>query len=258
MKRIAVKIAYQGKEFCGSQIQPGVRTVVGSVLADLAKIMDRPRKWFDLKMAGRTDRGVNALGNVAVFNVSIEDPKRLLGALNNVSKDLFYRSFAFVDESFEPRHASSRTYRYFLPAEGHDIDRVNECARLFTGEHDFKRFCKNDERSTVLTITSTDVNIFGDLIAIEFKASHFLWNMIRRMAAAISSVGMGRSSIEDVRRALDGDDISFGLARPDGLFFVGADYDWLEFTDAEIPGKRTDDDTFRIAMENEFFRSIKQ
>ena len=257
MIRIAAKIAYQGNGFCGSQIQPGVRTVEESILTDLSKITDRPRRWFGLKMAGRTDRGVNALGNVAVFNSDIGDPKRMIDALNNVSNDIFYRGFASVDENFEPRHAVSRTYRYFLPAEGHDISKTKECARLFVGEHDFKRFCKNDERSTALMITSADVNVSGDLIAIDFKADHFLWNMIRRMAAAISAVGTGRSSVEYVKRALDGEDISFGLARPDALFFIGADYDGIEFTDAEIPRKRTDD-VFRIAMENEFFRYLKQ
>jgi len=257
MMRIAVKIAYQGKGFCGSQIQPGVRTVEESVLTDLSKIMDRPRRWFGLKMAGRTDRGVNALGNVAVFNSIIDDPKRLIDALNNVSKDVFYRGFASVDESFEPRHATSRTYRYILPSDGHDIVRVKECASMFVGEHDFKKFCKNDERSTVITITSADVSVSGDLITIDIKASHFLWNMIRRMAAAISAVGTGRSSAEDVRRALDGQDVSFGLARPDALFFIGADYDGIEFISAKIPGKRTDDDMFRIAMETEFFRFLK-
>jgi len=258
MIRVAAKIAYQGKGFCGSQIQPGVRTVEESVLADLVKITERPRGWFRLRMAGRTDRGVNALGNVAVFNSEIDDPERLINALNNVSNDIFYRGFASVGEDFEPRHASSRTYRYILPADGQDILKVKECARLFEGEHDFKRFCKNDERSTTLTIRSVDVVVSGDLIMINFKADHFLWNMIRRMVSAISSAGTGRSSADEVQRALDGEEISFGLARPDALFFIGAEYDGIDFTDAKMPGKRTDGDIFRIAMENEFFRLLKR
>ena len=256
--RIAAKIAYQGKGFCGSQIQPGVRTVEDAVLTDLARIMDRPREWFRLRMAGRTDRGVNALGNVAVFNSDVDDARRLINALNNVSQDIFYRQFAYVDDAFEPRHASMREYRYILPADGHDIRKVKECAALFVGEHDFRRFCKKDERSTVIRIVSAEADTCGDLITIDFRADHFLWNMIRRMAAAISSVGTGRSSVDDVRRALDGEDVSFGLARPDALFFIGADYDGVEFVDAVIPKRRIDGDLFRIAMEREFFERLKQ
>ena len=257
MMRIAVKIAYQGKGFCGSQMQPGVRTVEDTVLNDLAKIMDRERKWFGLKMAGRTDRGVNAVGNVAVFNTDL-DPKRTVNALNNISNDIFYRQYAVVGEDFEPRHASVREYRYILPTDGHDIAKVKECAELFVGERDLKRFCKNDERSTVLTIRSVSVSARDGLIMIDLRASHFLWNMIRRIAAAVSSVGTGKHSIGDVRRALDGENVSFGLARPDALFFIGADYEGIEFADAVIPEKRIGEDVFRMAMEQEFFAYMKQ
>ena len=125
MRRVAVRIAYLGGDFCGSQYQPGYRTVLGDVIIDLERISGgKTGDWFDLKAAGRTDRGVNALDNVIVFNTTFDDDGELLKALNSVSKGIFYRSVATVDENFNPRYANSRTYHYILPSDGLDIDLV--------------------------------------------------------------------------------------------------------------------------------------
>ncbi|MBQ6547840.1 MAG: hypothetical protein IJL79_02715 [Candidatus Methanomethylophilaceae archaeon] len=97
MRRVAVRIAYLGKDYSGSQIQPGLRTVMGDVTADLERIGGgRTGEWFDLKAAGRTDKGVNALDNVIVFNTVFDDDEDLLRALNSVSKGIFYRAIATV------------------------------------------------------------------------------------------------------------------------------------------------------------------
>ena len=123
MRRVAIKIAYMGAGFCGSQYQPGLRTVVGDVISDL--IMVHPKRdmeWFDIKPSSRTDAGVNALDNVIAINTDFDDNIVLLRALNSVSKSIFYRGITDVSVDFNPRFANSRVYRYVLPSDGLDID----------------------------------------------------------------------------------------------------------------------------------------
>jgi len=255
MKRIAVKIAYLGGEFAGSQIQPDLRTVEGEILSDLTAIKncDEP----DMKCASRTDRGVNALGNVVVFNTDFDD-HILLKALNAVSKGVYYRSIATVDEGFNPRHATERIYRYVLPADGMDVGKAKECASLFVGEHDFIRFCKADDKPTVMNMRSVTVTEGDDVLTIEFRSEYFLWNQIRRIATAIASVGRGDASLDDVRNALNGGTASFGPARPDALTLIDVIYDDIEFTTpaADVFSEKVKEEMFICSLRKEFFDSL--
>ena len=246
-RRVAVKIAYLGKNFFGSQRQPDKKTVIGEVASNLIQIGgDKTEEWFDIKPASRTDRDVNALGNVIVFNTTFNDDLDLLRALNAVSKGVYYRSIATVKEDFNPRFASERVYKYILPAKGIDESVARECAELFVGEHNFIKFCRPDERPTTLNINSVYIRKEKEIIVIEFRARYFLWNMIRKLCAAISSVGSGNSQISDVKRAINGEDISFGLTRPDALTLMDVTYDDVEFT---VPS----DNLFDKCIEEEMF-----
>jgi len=258
MIRAAVKIAYLGAHFSGSQIQPGCRTVEGDILSDLRALTKMRDEEIDLRLASRTDRGVNSLGNVAVFNSSIEDPDILLKALNAVSKDVFYRSIAFVDEEFNPRFANRRSYRYILRSDGMDVPAMRSCAELFAGEHDFIRFCKPDGKPTTIVLDSVDVRKEDGLVVLDFSARYFLWNMIRRMAAAIMSVGRGDSSVSDVKDALEGKEITFGLARPDALTLLDVRYDGIEFAvpSADMFDRRVEEEMFKDKLRNLFFTSL--
>jgi len=255
MRRVAVKIAYLGEDFVGSQIQPGFRTVEGEVLSNLAAIKncDDP----NVKCASRTDRGVNALGNVVVFNTDFDD-NVLLKALNAVSDGVFYRSVATVDQNFNPRHANERIYRYVLPMDGIDVGKAKECASLFIGEHDFIRFCKVDEKKTVMNMRSVAVIENDNVLTVEFRSEYFLWNQIRRIASAISSVGRGEMSLEDVVNALKGEPISIGPARPDALTLIDVVYDNIEFTaPAAVPFcDKIKEEMFVCSLRKEFFGSL--
>jgi len=255
MRRVAVKIAYLGDEFAGSQIQPGLRTAEGEVLSNLAEIKSGEP---DMKCAGRTDRGLNALGNVIVFNTDFNDNEVLLKALNAVSKGVFYRSVATVDDDFNPRHANERIYRYILPADGIDVNKAKECASLFAGEHDFIRFCKADDRSTVMNMRSVTVDERDDNLVLEFRSEYFLWNQIRRIASAISAVGRGDASLDDVRNALNGGAATFGPARPDALTLIDVIYDDIEFTApaANAFSGKVKEEAFVYSLRNEFFNSL--
>ena len=250
--RIAVKIAYQGRGMAGSQIQPGVRTVQGEIADDISKIDGTSD---GLRMAGRTDSGVRALGNVVVFNTAFDDPVKLLKALNAVSSEVYYRAYAVVDPGFNPRHASERIYRYILPADGLDVARMGECAELFVGEHDFRRFCRADERSTIVDMRSVTVTSDGPVITIEFRADHFLWNMIRRITAAIRSAGCGMP-LDRIGDALNGETVSFGLARPDALTLIDVVYDGIDFTPVTLDRKRLAEGVFTNRLDTAFLKSL--
>ncbi len=259
MRRAAVRIAYLGKDYSGSQIQPGFRTVMGDVIADLERISGgKEAEWFDLKAAGRTDKGVNALDNVIVFNTTFDDDEELLKALNSVSKGIFYRSAVTVDDDFNPRYANSRTYRYVLPAKGIDFELAKECSELFLGRHDFIRFCKVDDKPTEIDLESITMEKDGDRIILTFTSQFFLWNMIRKIVAAIDLVSKGERTIDDIKDALNGKEVNFGLARPDALTLTEVRYDRLKFNEPSrrYYTERLDDELFSDSIREDFLRSL--
>ena len=259
MRRVAVRIAYLGKDYCGSQVQPGFRTVMGDIISDLERISGgKTEEWFDLKAAGRTDKGVNALDNVIVFNTTFDDDESLLKALNSVSKGIFYRSATTVSDDFNPRYANSRTYRYVLPAEGIDYDKAEECSKLFLGKHDFIRFCKVDDKPTEIELTSISMKKEGDRIILTFTSQFFLWNMIRKIAAAIDLVGRGERSLEDVKEALEGKEVNFGIARADALTLTEVRYDYIEFNEPSRDHykERLKDERFTDSLRHDFLNSL--
>ena len=254
-----MRIAYLGEDFCGSQYQPGYRTVMGDIIIDLERISGgKTGDWFDLKAAGRTDRGVNAIDNVVVFNTAFDDDGELLKALNSVSKGIYYRSVATVDKDFNPRYANSRTYRYILPIEDMDLVLAEKCSRLFLGKHDFVRFCKADDKPTEIELTSITMERKGHDLVLTFTSQFFLWNMIRKIVAAICAVAKGERCLEDVERALEGKDINFGLARPDALTLTEVRYDGLVFNEPQerYYSERVDEELFRGRIKEDFFRSL--
>ena len=259
MRRVVVKIAYLGEGFSGSQIQPAGRTVESEVLEKLTLVMKLSPDELDLKFSSRTDKGVNALGNAISFNTLFTNNSTMLRALNAVGGDIFFRSACEVPPDFNVRYATSRVYRYILPAEGLDVNLALECADVFLGEHDFARFCKPDNKPTVADIQRIDVDVRGDIMILEFEARFFLWNMIRRIVAAIESVAKGIHDLEDVHRALDGlQEINFGVARADALTLIDVNYDWLRFEEADPSffEERKKEESFSQELRKNFFESI--
>ena len=185
------------------------------------------------------------------------------------SHGIFYTAYAEVDGDFNPRHASARSYRYVIPSEGLDIDLARECAKLFIGEHDFVRFCRPDGKPTVATVDSIDVSAEGETIVLTYRARFFLWNMVRRTAAAIISVASGRSSLDEVRSALEGEDevrsalegeaINFGVARADALTLTSVEYEGLDFTpsSSSVLSERVDECAFSADLRRGFYTALQ-
>ena len=259
MKRVAVKIAYMGEGFSGSQIQPDCRTVESVVLDKLVLVSKMSPEDIDLRFSSRTDKGVNALGNAIAFYTVFDDNRTMLKALNAVGKDVFFMSACDVDDDFNVRYASSRVYRYVLPKEGMELKLARECADIFLGEHDFARFCKPDNKPTVANIERIDIEENGDTVVLEFEARFFLWNMIRRISSAIQSVAKGIRTLDDVHRALDDlEEVQFGMSRPDALTLMDVKYDWLRFepADKNVFIERRDEGLFKTDLIRTFYESI--
>lgn len=260
MMRIAVRFAYLGDGFSGSQVQPDTRTVEGEMRRAIRQVCGMDDSEFDIRLASRTDKGVNALGNVAVFYTGFDDPGDLLRALNAVSDGVFYTSYAIVGEDFNPRYASSREYRYIMPSKGLDIGLVRECASLFVGEHDFARFCRPDGKPTVATVDSIEAEEDGDSVVLTYRARFFLWNMVRRTAAAIMSVASERSCLDDVRRALDGEEINFGIARADALTLTDVSYTDVTFVPCGSPvlSEKAGEGELSARLRLDFYRGLQR
>ncbi len=228
MVRVAVKFAYDGTRFMGSQRQPGERTAESELLRALFKIgaitsADENR----FRVASRTDRGVSALGNVFAVDTEFR-PQELLAALNASCDDVFCYALAEAPKNFSPRRAQGRWYRYHLPYRGQDLDMMIEGAKEFEGEHEFRLFCKPDGKVTLRTLGSVTVRREGELIVIDIRAREFLRNMVRRIVSALDQLGQGRVTLDEVRSALQGQGRSMGLAQAEGLILMDIDMelDW--------------------------------
>jgi len=228
MGRVAVKFAYDGTCFMGSQRQPGERTAESELLKALVKIgAITSAEDNRFRVASRTDRGVSALGNVFAVDTAFRH-QELLAALNASCEDVHCYALAEVPKNFSPRRAQGRWYRYHLPYHGQDVDLMAEGAREFEGEHEFRLFCKPDGKVTLRRLESVTVRRDGELIVIDIRAREFLRNMVRRIVSALDHLGQGRATMEEVSSALLGHGRSMGLAEAEGLVLMDIDLglDW--------------------------------
>ncbi len=244
MKRIKLIIAYDGTAYCGWQLQPGQPTVEGELNRALSQLL---REEIAVIGASRTDSGVHALGNVAVFDtLSTIPPNKICPALNQrLPEDIRIQSSMEVCGDFHPRRVISyKTYEYkilnrpiALPMErlytNHvyyslDIDLMQKAANYLLGEHDFKSFCsvKTQVLDTIRTIYKLDINKEKDIITISIRGSGFLYNMVRIIAGTLIEVGRGLYPPERILEILNGCDRSLAgpTALAKGLRLVGIEY----------------------------------
>ena len=226
MRRLAVKLAYDGTRFSGNQVQPEARTVHGEVARALGALgHDAPR----LAWAGRTDAGVSAAGNVVAFHTHME-PDALLPALTHGVQDAWAWAWAEVGEDFEPRHATMRHYRYHLRSVL-DADAMREQMRVFLGEHDFSSFARIEaDVNPRRRVARGDARREGPFVVIDVEGPNFLWNQVRRMVEAARRVVAGEVAAQDVQAALDaGKPRDFGCAPPEPLVLMDVHYAPLRF-----------------------------
>lgn len=244
MRRIKLIVAYDGTEYSGWQIQPEAPTI--EMYLDKA-IHELTGENVHVTGASRTDAGVHAYGNVAVFDTDSTIPgDRFTFALNRFLPDSIVIQDSWeVAVDFHPRHCNTRkTYEYRilntavpLPQKRNftwhvagsiDIDKMREAAAYIGGEHDFKSFCcvRTQAESTVRTIYSLEVLQEGSEIIIRIKGNGFLYNMVRIITGTLIQVGKGRFEPEYVKQMLEAKDrtVAGQTAPPQGLTLVGIEY----------------------------------
>ncbi len=249
MKRIRLTVAYDGTNYCGWQIQPNGITIE-EVLNE--KISALTGEDIHIIGASRTDAGVHALGNVAVFDTNSKIPsQRMAYALNQcLPEDIVIVDSCEVPLDWHPRYQNSitKTYEYHIynapvpdPMKRQyydyvsyplDVAQMRTGADYLIGEHDFASFCnvKSSAQDTVrtvdeITITETQAENGRDII-IRIVGKGFLYNMVRIIAGTLIRVGRGFYKPQRVQEILESKERSEAgvTAPPQGLVLMHIDY----------------------------------
>ena len=209
MKRIMLTVAYDGSAYSGFQEQNNAPTIEGEINRCLKELLGE-----EIRVVGgsRTDAGVHALCNVAVFDTESSIPaEKICYALNQrLPEDIRIRESREMPAGFHPRHCESRkTYEYKIindkfpiPTKrlyGHftyvplDERRMKAAAAYLVGEHDFKSFCSAGSQvlSTVRTIYDIQAEREKEEITIRVTGNGFLYHMVRIIAGTLMEAGKG-------------------------------------------------------------------
>ncbi|MBQ8822736.1 MAG: tRNA pseudouridine(38-40) synthase TruA [Lachnospiraceae bacterium] len=215
-KRIRLTVAYDGTAYCGWQVQPGVVTIESELNRCLSDLLKE-----DIQVIGasRTDSGVHAMGNIAVFDTTARIPgEKVSYALNQrLPEDIRIQKSEEVPLDWHPRHQNSRkTYEYriyrgefpmpvkrlysLFTYRKLNVQAMQQAAAYFVGEHDFKSFCQVGAQveTTVRTIYDLTVEEQGPELVIRVTGNGFLYNMVRIIAGTLMEVGQGKKKPEDI------------------------------------------------------------
>lgn len=244
MTTVRLDIEYDGSGFRGWAKQPGLRTVQGELEATLATVL---REEVELTVAGRTDTGVHALGQVASFETEAGVPSDLARSLNGVGpKDIAVIAAEPVADGFDARRdARSRTYCYRVlartvpsPFESgrvlwwrHRMDReaLESCAAALLGTHDFTAFTptQTDHVRFERDILAASWTFADTLASFHVTADAFMRNMVRVLVGTQLEVAGGRRTLDSFEQLLRGAPRSDAgdTAPPHGLYLESVAYD---------------------------------
>jgi tRNA pseudouridine38-40 synthase len=237
--KIALKLAYLGDGYYGFQRQPGLVTVDSEVRKALLRIGVEGSG--DFCYAGRTDRGVSALGQVIDFWIDedkahLTKPRCLNGRL---PRDIWAWAWARAPVGYSARWSALwREYRYFLWHPGLDEGLMQEAACLLLGRHDFKNF-SSQKRDTVREVTKLEVSLVDGLAIFDVRADGFLWNMVRKIACALEKVGSRDKGLEWISDLLNPETNQGAPTAPaEGLVLMEVGYEGLEWQMDEYSRQR--------------------
>ncbi len=221
-RRLALLVEYQGTAYAGSQLQKNAPTVQGALEQALATLTGDSIR---VALAGRTDAGVHAMGQVAAFSTSSALPLETFARGTNalLPLDVSVRAVADVPPGFDPRRdALGRLYRYTLylglrrpallrdfawhPPATPDLAPMAEAARKLVGTHDFASFAQPSEagrRPTERHVTGAELRRKGELAVFDIKANAFLTQMVRRIVGTLVEVGSGKRTEDEFVLLLD-------------------------------------------------------
>lgn len=221
MRNIKLVIEYDGKSFNGWQKQPNKLNIQGEIEKAIGEITGEE---IELIASGRTDAGVHSLGQVANFKTNSKiDIEKFPYAINSkLKKSIVIKSAEEVPERFHSRYSvHSKTYRYtinnskfgtalYRDMEYHfpiklDENKMQEAAKYFEGEHDFKAFKASgtSSKSSVRIIYKAIVKRQDDRVIIELTGNGFLYNMVRIIAGTLIDVGIGKIEPEEIKNIIE-------------------------------------------------------
>ncbi len=237
--RTRLLIEYDGTRFAGWAVQPGRRTVQGELEAALARLLGRP---VALSVAGRTDAGVHAWGQVAAYD---GQPVRLRSLNALVGEDVVVLACEQAASGFDPRgDATARTYCYSVLARSEpsafgrsvrlhwpyacDRELLHACAALLPGAHDFTAFTLTEthHRWFTRTVERAQWRERGDELEFWITADAFLRHMNRSLVGTMLEVAQGRRPFEGFAALLAGAprEAAGHTAKPHGLALASVRY----------------------------------
>jgi tRNA pseudouridine38-40 synthase len=244
LARYKIILAYDGTGLFGSQRQATARTAQSELEKALRRL-----GWQEnsVLLAGRTDSGVHASGQVAAFDLQWQhEPADLVRALNSgLPPEMAVSAARIVPDDFHPRFdATSRRYCYRLYCQpvrdplreryawrqwpGPEAVALTEAARLIIGKHDFAAFGTPPRpgNSSVRTVIKAEWQNLDDEWTFEIQADAFLYHMVRRLVFVQVAVGQGKFPAQVVADMLAGGPglIPAGLAPANGLTLVEVTY----------------------------------
>jgi len=239
--RLKLTLSYDGAGFYGSQRQKRFRTIQGE-LEKAIYIVEK--KEITIKTAGRTDRGVHATGQVAMFDSERQilpvDYKRALNSL--LPEDIRVSKIEQMPDNFDPRRdATRRDYLYRIKVGSYnpflaryalqiekmpDLDAMKRAAEIFIGTHNFRAFSVGyDKISYVTTVLSSYIKVVRDWIYYKISAVAFFRHMVRRIVGLLLDIGRGRFSPETVEQFLAGNAPQVSAVKAAGLILRRVRYD---------------------------------
>jgi len=247
MRRVKILLAYDGTDYHGWQVQPGLPTIQGALEQAISEIEGRP---VQVAGSGRTDAGVHAVGQVAAFSIQNPIPTdNLRRAMNRLlPRDIRVLQVEEAAVDFHPRfQAKRKTYEYRIfrgeicsPFERRyvchhpyplAIEEMIAVAPLLEGEQDFTAFAASDDRdelemSKVRTIFCSRLALEGERLVYRVTGSGFLKHMVRNIVGVLIEVGKGNVDRAGLlARLAPGCEIPAGPTAPArGLFLVSVDY----------------------------------
>ncbi|MGV9409130.1 tRNA pseudouridine(38-40) synthase TruA [Nocardia sp. NPDC003693] len=254
--RVRLDISYDGTDFTGWARQPGLRTVQGVLEESLSKVLREP---IQLTVAGRTDAGVHAQGQVAHFDTrtAVDGPRLVHRLARFLPKDVRVKDVRLVPPEFDARFSAIRRHyayrlttapfgaeplqaRHIVPCRpGVDLEAMRAASRKLLGLHDFAAFCRRREGATTIReLQRFDWELEGELLTAYVSADAFCWSMVRSLVGGVLAVGEGRRTPEWIGGLLDERERASAVtvAPAHGLSLVAVDYP----PDAELAARNAE------------------
>ena len=245
--RYFTTLAYRGTNYIGWQVQPEQMSVQGTLEEGFGTILNQP---IELTGCGRTDTGVHAKHYIAHLDINGALPENFLFRLNKyLPKDIaVFNLFPVHPEAHARFDAYSRSYEYHLTSQKDPFstdlafhynlasiinpEALQAAARLLLDYREFYPFCKsnNDAKTMICELQESTWEINGHRMVFHIRANRFLRGMVRLIVGMCLNVGLGKLSIEEVKKAMENQDrlTQSWSVPPQGLYLKDIRYPYLD------------------------------